>query len=173
MRSLSRCHVSLLSGPFHAPPFPITRACHIHSYGITGARILSQLEALVAADEESRTAIDAGQGGGNIGLAANRVRRRMPKKYVGCSAAESVYASLQEPDEEPGTPVSFVAGGATVAEVQDAVAEARLPWWDLSRVETAAIRGTSHEARPCRFISIRWAGFLHPSCSRNAPFPTR
>ena len=42
-------------------------------------------------------------------------------------------------------------------EVREALGESRLPWWDLSRVEIAAMRATGLDldARPCRIIAVR------------------
>jgi hypothetical protein len=113
------------------------------------------------------------------GLAASRSRRRSPQsplaaEYVvgdsswaprgdrgrswehrGCDVAEEPAASLPAPPEEPGQPIEWIAGGASEAEVREAVEEARLPWWDLSRKETAAVRGTALETAPSRFVALR------------------
>ena len=113
------------------------------------------------------------------GLAASRSRRRSPPSplaaaYVvgdsswaprgdrgrswehrGCDVAEEPAASLPAPPEEPGQLIEWIAGGASEAEVREAVEEARLPWWDLSRKETAAVHSTALETAPSRFVALR------------------
>ena len=113
------------------------------------------------------------------GLAASRSRRRSPPSplaaaYVvgdsswaprgdrgrswehrGCDVAEESAVSLPAPPEEPGQPIEWIAGGASEAEVREAVEEARLPWWDLSRKETAAVHSTALETAPSRFVALR------------------
>ena len=96
--------------------------------------------------------VRGGDGGGSGGM-ANRGRRKVA---ISCDAPQDPAAALPEPPEEPGLAVPFIVRGASEDEVKDAVAESRLPWWDLSRFESAALRHSATSlSHPTRFVALR------------------
>ena len=117
----------------------------------------AELDDLVGGAPGAAVPADGGGGGGapSQGLSAHRSRRKPCLAHRGCDVSEEALASAAEPAEDKGQAVDWVAGGASEAEVKAAAAEARMPWWDLSRIEAHAIIGTGLESHPCRFVALR------------------
>ena len=89
------------------------------------------------------------------GGVARRERRRAQGS---CDLPVDPVTLSDEPPEEPGIAVSFVVLGASDAEVKEAATEARLPWWDLSRFESAGVQQfglASLLSHPCRYVAVR------------------
>ena len=91
---------------------------------------------------------------GGIGVRARR------KVHASCEHPLDPNAALTEPPEETGLAIPFVVLGARESDVKDAASDARLPWWDLSRLESATL---AHHAElsqdmlshPVRYVALR------------------
>ena len=91
---------------------------------------------------------------GGIGVRARR------KVHASCEHPLDPNAALTEPPEESGLAIPFVVLGARESDVKDAASDARLPWWDLSRLESATL---AHHAElsqdmlshPVRYVALR------------------
>ena len=94
--------------------------------------------------------------GGSAFAATHSVASRARRRVRGsCEVPMEAIAFAEEPAEEAGAAVPFVVRGVVPAEVKDAVTETRLPWWDVSRFETAVIGGAMPITHPVRFVALR------------------
>lgn len=105
-------------------------------------------------------------GASDIGVGLGMAARGRRKSAGSCTLPADAMASLAEPPEDLGLAVPFVVLGASEAEMREAVGEARVPWWDLSRFESGVLHHHGEEcadllSHPCRYVAVRNGTHAH------------